>query len=169
MHLSRRNGGKTLWNGSSRASARAWNPLVTTYQEELLCLDELRRRMPELRAREQGMRAELQAILAQAADRRRFLRLAETLAVFLQRLQDSAESLDLTDRQKIVRLLVKEILVDEDAITIRHAIPVPSTTPTTGSAPPQSAGKSRPAGKSYLLRSGSEDLAMRECPDVRNA
>jgi site-specific DNA recombinase len=130
--------------------------LVTAYQEELLCLDELRRRMPELRAREQGMRAELQAILDQAADRMTFLRLAETLAAFLQRLQDSAESLDIADRQKIVRLLVKEILVDDDAITIRHSIPVPSTTPTIGTAPPPSTGKSRHADKSYLLRSGSD-------------
>lgn len=135
--------------------------LDTAYQEELLCLDELRRRMPELRAREQGMRAELQAILDQAADRMTFLRLAETLAAFLQRLQDSAESLDIADRQKIVRLLVKEILVDDDAITIRHSIPVPSTTPTTGTAPPPSTGKSRHADKSYLLRSGSDRRTLR--------
>ena len=38
--------------------------LLTAYQEDLLSLDELRRRMPDLRAREQSMLAELQAILA---------------------------------------------------------------------------------------------------------
>ena len=65
--------------------------LVTAYQEDLLPLDELRRRMPELRAREQSMRAELQAILDQAADRMSFLRLAETLTAFLQRLHELAE------------------------------------------------------------------------------
>jgi hypothetical protein len=53
--------------------------LLTAYQEDLLSLDELRRRMPELRAREESMRAERQAILDQAADRTSFLRLAETL------------------------------------------------------------------------------------------
>jgi site-specific DNA recombinase len=130
--------------------------LVTAYQEELLSLDELRSRMPELRARERGMRAELQAILDQAADRMSFLRLAETLASFLQRLHDSAESLDIADRQRIVRLLVKEVLVDDDTITIRHSIPVPSTPPQTGSELPPSNGKSYSADKCYLLRSGSD-------------
>lgn len=132
--------------------------LVTAYQEDLLSLDELRRRMPELRGREQGMRTELQAILDQAADRMSFLRLAETLTAFLQRLRESAESLEIVDRQRIVRLLVKEVLVDDDAIIIRHSIPTQSTTPPAGSEPPPSRGKSPTADQSYLLRSGS-DLA----------
>src|SRR5271154_5199495 len=75
--------------------------LVTASQEDLLPLDELRRRMPELRAREQSARAELQAILDQAADRMSLLRLAETLTAFLQRLHESAQSLEIADRQKI--------------------------------------------------------------------
>src|SRR5262245_49214328 len=51
--------------------------------------DELRSRMPELRAREQSVRAERQAILDQTADQISFLRLAETLTAFLQRLRQS--------------------------------------------------------------------------------
>src|SRR5712672_3388033 len=74
--------------------------LLTAYQEDLLSLDELRRRMPELRAREDSMRAERQAILDQAADRMSFLRLAETLTAFLQRLRQSAETLEIAERQK---------------------------------------------------------------------
>src|SRR5271166_2329403 len=128
--------------------------LVTAYQEDLLPLDELRRRMPELRAREQSMRAELQAILDQAADRMSFLRLAETLTAFLQRLHESAQSLEIADRQKIVRLLVKDILVDNDTITIRHSIPSHPRTPPPGTEPP-SGGKSQMDGQGYLLRSGS--------------
>jgi site-specific DNA recombinase len=129
--------------------------LVTAYQEELLSLGELRHRMPELRAREQSRRAELQAILDQATNRMSFLRLAETLTAFLQRLRESAETLETTDRQKIVRLLVKEVLVDNDTITIRHSIPIPSTTPPTGSEPLPPRAKSWTTAKSYLLRSGS--------------
>jgi site-specific DNA recombinase len=111
--------------------------------------------MPELRAREQGMRAELQAILVQATDRVSFLRLAETLTYFLQRLHQSAESLEIIDRQRVVRLLVKEVLVDDDAITIRHSISMPSTSTPTSSDPSPSPGKTSPAERSYLLRSGS--------------
>ena len=134
--------------------------LVTAYQEDLLPLDELRRRMPELRAREQSARAELQAILDQAADRMSFLRLAETLVAFLQRLHELAQSLEIADRQKIVRLLVKDILVDNDTITIRHSIPSHPRTPPHGTEPPSDA-KSQMDGQGYLLRSGSDDRALR--------
>jgi Recombinase zinc beta ribbon domain len=125
--------------------------LVTAYQEDLLPLDELRRRMPELRAREQSMRSELQAILDQAADRMSFLRLAETLTAFLQRLHESAQSLEIADRQKIVRILVKDILVDNDTITIRHSIPSHPRTPPPGTEP-HSDSKSQTADQGYLLR-----------------
>ena len=129
--------------------------LLTAYQEDLLSLDELRRRMPELRAREESMRAERQAILDQAADRTSFLRLAETLTAFLQRLHQSAETLEIAERQKVVRLLVKEVLVDNDTITIRHSIPAQAPTPPAGGAPLPSNGKLPVRDESYLLRSGS--------------
>ena len=53
------------------------------------------------------------------------------------------------DRQKIVRLLVKEILIGEDTITIRHSIPIPS-------APPQNGGSEALNGQNYLLCKGRE-------------
>src|SRR5262249_1523441 len=94
--------------------------LMTAYQEDLLPLDELRGRMPDLRQRERAMQAELQSIATQAQDRTSYLRLAETLSAFLSRLRSSAKALDITERQRIVRLLVKEILVAEETIIIRH-------------------------------------------------
>jgi site-specific DNA recombinase len=129
--------------------------LVTAYQEELLSLEELRHRMPELRARDQAIRAELQAILDQAADRLSFLRLAETLSAFLAWLRETVETLDIVGRQRIVRLVVKEVLVDDDAIVIRHSIPVRHSPPGDGE-PPVPAGRSSPGDRSYLLRSGSD-------------
>jgi site-specific DNA recombinase len=127
--------------------------LLTAYQEELLSLEQLRERMPMLRQRQQTLRAELQAITDQANDRAAFLRLAETLTVFLTRLRSAAETLSVIERQKIVRLLVKEILVGEDAITIRHSIPIPT-------APTQNGGSEAPGGQNYLLCKGSDDTAL---------
>jgi site-specific DNA recombinase len=97
--------------------------LLTAYQEELLSLDELRVRMPPLRQREQAMQAELQAINNQTADRVAYLRLAETLTAFLERLRSNADTLDIGQRQKIMRLLVKEVIVGKNLITIKHSIP----------------------------------------------
>src|SRR6201987_1659249 len=128
--------------------------LLTAYQEDLLSLDELRHR-------EESMRAERQAILDQAADQISFLRLAETLTAFLQRLRQSAETLEIAERQKVVRLLVREVLVDNDTITIRHSIPAQAPTPPAGGAPLSSNGKLRFRDESYLLRSGSDDPAWR--------
>ena len=49
--------------------------LLTAYQEDLLSLDELRHRMPDLRRREHAIRAELQSIADQTTDRTAYLRL----------------------------------------------------------------------------------------------
>ena len=111
--------------------------LLTAYQEELLSLEQLRERVPSLRQRQQTLRAELQAVVDQAGDHAKFLHLAETTAAFLGRLRDSANTLELIERQRIVRLVVKEILIGDDTIVIRHCIPIASTPPSSGGPPLQ--------------------------------
>jgi hypothetical protein len=106
--------------------------LMTAYQEDLLSLDCLRRRMPDVRKREQAIRTELNAIENELADPATYLRLAQTVTGFLARLRETAKTLDVSERQRIVRLLVKEIIVADDAIIIRHSIPAPSISPTGG-------------------------------------
>jgi site-specific DNA recombinase len=130
--------------------------LMTAYQEDLLSLDDLRRRMPELRKREQAIGGELSAIQNQLADRAGYLRLAETITSFLARLHATAKTLDVSERQRIVRLLVKEILVSNDAIVIRHSIPAPTGSPD-GGGPTSPPGGGRPSvgDPNYLLRTGS--------------
>lgn len=123
--------------------------LLTAYQEGLLSIEQLRERMPALRQRQQTLRAELQAIADQLNDRAAFLRLAETLTAFLARLRSAAETLSVIERQKIVRLLVKDILVAEDTITIRHCIPIPSS-------PAHKGGSEAPKDPNYLLCKGRD-------------
>jgi site-specific DNA recombinase len=130
--------------------------LLTAYQEDLLSLDDLRHRMPGLRQREQSLRGELQALRDRTAEEAAMLRLSETLASFLKRLRETAESLDIAGRQKILRLLVKEVLVDKDSITIRHSIPIPRDPDDVGKAEDATLDRSSPASPGYLLRSGSE-------------
>ncbi|HWO40025.1 MAG TPA: recombinase family protein [Candidatus Acidoferrum sp.] len=120
--------------------------LLNAYQEGLLSIEQLRERVPVLRQRQQTLRAELQAIADQTNDRAAFLRLAETLTAFLARLRSAAETLTVTERQRIVRLLVKDVLVGEDTITIRHSIPIPSG--------PSQNGGSQPENPNYLLCKG---------------
>src|SRR5258708_31105944 len=83
----------------------------------------------------------------QRKDRAGFLRLGETLTAFLARLRSAAETLSVIERQRIVRLLVKDVLVGEDTITIRHSIPIPS-------GPLQNGGSEPSDGQNYLLCKG---------------
>ena len=109
--------------------------------------------MPKLRRRQQTLQAELQSIADQTNDRAAYLRLTETLAKFLTRLRSFAQTLDLTERQRIVRLLVKEVLVGDDTIIIRHSIPIPSA-PSGNDTSQLSGPPSEANNTGYLLRSG---------------
>ena len=126
--------------------------LLSAYQEALMSIEQLRERMPGLRQREQALRAELQAIADQANDRAVFLRLAENLTAFLERLRGAADTLSITEQQRIVRLVVKDVLIGDDTITIRHSISVPPQGPPQGGNLPSS----RADGQKYLLCKGSD-------------
>ena len=126
--------------------------LINAYQEELITIDELRDRTPELRRQEKTLHRELQSAIGRAKDRDTYLRLAETLSGFLERLRSSAETLDIVERQRIVRLLVKEVLVNEEKIVIRHSIPLSGS--PGGGPDPSKTGNDAPENDSYLLRSG---------------
>ena len=98
--------------------------LLTAYQEDLVSLEQLRERMPLLRQREQTLRHELNALVEQTRERAAHLRLAETLSAFLTRLRAAAAAatLDIVEWQRIVRLVVKEVLVNDDTIVIRQPV-----------------------------------------------
>jgi site-specific DNA recombinase len=132
---------------------RRMERLLTAYQEALLSLDELRRRMPELRQREQRQQAELNALHTQVADQVAYLRLAQTLSTFLENLRANVKTLNVLDRQRITRLLVKEVIVGHDSITIRHSIPNAVRSPSGNSGTsrmPGSAGGDT-SDTNYLL------------------
>jgi site-specific DNA recombinase len=98
--------------------------MITAFSEQLLTIDELRSRMPDLRAREANLRNQIQAAEAQTADRGAYLKLAQDLSGFLGQLHHAADTAAVPERQRILRLLVKDILIGPDTITIRHHIPI---------------------------------------------
>jgi len=137
--------------------------LVTAYQESLVTLEQLRHRMPELRRQERAAQSELLSLAEATADQSKYLRLMETLAQFRERLRARADSLEVGQRQKILRLLVKEILVGKETITIRHSIPEPhsgggGSDKSSGPAPMAPTPSS---GEGYLLRTGSRNPTLR--------
>jgi site-specific DNA recombinase len=134
--------------------------MIEALAEQLITIDELRARMPHLRAREQNLRSQIDALDAQAADRQAYLKLADDIEGFLSRLHASAGTASTEERQKVLRLLVKDVLIGPEKITIRHRIPVRDTHPATGRRTPDSdtEGDHRPG---YPLRWGRGDPALR--------
>jgi site-specific DNA recombinase len=135
--------------------------LITAYQEGLVSLLQLRERMPELNKKAKAVEAELQSLATGAIDDARYLQLEENLNGFRKKLQARAKTLDVRERQQILRMLVKEILVDSDSLTIRHSIPIPQTGPVPREPQPAYSTPSVTSQQpGYLLRTRSSKAAV---------
>src|SRR4051794_38269282 len=138
-------------------ASQAIDRLIGAYQEQLITLDELRARMPGLRARETSLRQQIQALDTQLADREVYLKLADNLEDFLTGLREKAATATVPERQQVLRLLVKDVLVGPEKITIRHRIPIRHT--PADSSPDTDAEDGRP--RHCQLRWRSQDAALR--------
>jgi len=130
--------------------------LLDAYQEDLLQLDELRSRMPALRKREAALKSELNSIESAASDQHAILRVADNIDNFLFQLRKTANTMEVLERQKVLRLVVKKVLIDDETINIKHSVPFAISSKTNLSL--ESAKI-----PSYLLRSGSHNPTLR-CP-----
>ncbi|MGI8414583.1 MAG: hypothetical protein ACR2QA_19285 [Solirubrobacteraceae bacterium] len=119
--------GETIAAELTRAG-RAISRLVDAYQDEQITLDELRARMPELRRRESALRTEHDAIEAEIDDAANYLKLADTIESFTSRLTHGLDDMDTSEQARIMQLIVRDVLIggDDETVTIRHSIPLPS-------------------------------------------
>ena len=142
-------------------AAASVTAMIEAYSEQLITIDELRARMPHLRSREANLRGQIDALDARAADRDAYLKLADDLEGFLAQLRGNAATATVEDRQRVLRLLVKDILIGPEKITIRHRIPTrPGGSGARQRDPgPDTEGDHRP---DYLLRWGRDQPAAAE-------
>src|SRR5580765_393305 len=157
--------------GLRREQARLENHierLVSAYQEGLVTFEQLRQRMPDLQKRSQAVESELHSLEMAVVDETRYLKLAESLAGFRTKLRVRAQTLDVRERQQLLRLLVKEILVGADALTIRHSIRIPPSGPSSDAPPSPDACPSEPAMTlGYRLRTRSHWTSLRSSLHAR--
>ena len=113
---------------SSRNQTRM-RRLLDAYQEGLVTLDELRERNVPMQTRQRAVLSELDALRTAKLDRQFRLALATTVARFLERMREAAGSLSIAERQRIVRLLVREVRIGKDSVTICHSIPLTDLPP----------------------------------------
>jgi len=98
--------------------------LLDAYQEGLLPLTDLRQRIPDLKKRESVLNTEIKSLEMDFIDQQQRLQLTENLEEVTKRLRQSANSLNILDRQKLLRLIVKEVLLSPEGVTIKHLIPI---------------------------------------------
>jgi len=103
--------------------AAAIKRLLVAYEADLVSLDELRRRMPDLRKQERNLTTEIESLDGRLTSEEIYLKLAENLEGFLAHLRDGATNTSVRERQRILRLVVREVLVDTDSVVIRHTMP----------------------------------------------
>ncbi len=142
-------------------AATSITAMIEAFSEQLLTIDELRAKMPHLRARQANLRGQLDALDAQAADRDAYLTLAGDLEGFLAQLRGNATTATVEDRQRVLRLLVKDVLIGPEKITIRHRIPAPAggSGARHRDPEPDTEGDHRPG---YLLRWGRDQPVLAE-------
>jgi len=97
--------------------------LLDAYQEGLIPISQLRKRMPELQKRANTAEKELENLRAHelALDQRLQLLDVES---FTSQVDENVNHLDIKEKKKILRLLVKEIVVGDDTLEIKHSIPL---------------------------------------------
>jgi len=146
---------RTRLQAALAKAAASVTAMIEAYSEQLITIDELRARMPHLRSREANLRSQLDALDAQAADRDAYLKLADDLEGFLAQLRGNAATATVEDRQRVLRLLVKDILIGPEKITIRHRIPARPGSPAARQHDPgpDTEGDHR---RDYLLRWGRD-------------
>jgi site-specific DNA recombinase len=110
--------------------------LLDAYQEDLLSLSGLRERAPALKKKIAALENERANLNVRAIEDQRWRDINHSLDSFVARMNQTAQTLTNAERQKIVRLLVKQIDVGKDTITIHHSIPVEQggTSPGTESS-----------------------------------
>lgn len=103
--------------------SQSMDKLLDAYQEGLITIGQLRIRMPELQKRVNTTEKELESLKNHelALDQR--LQYLDA-ASFKNQLGVNVNQLDIKEKKKILRLLVKEVVVGDDSIDIRHSIPL---------------------------------------------
>ena len=142
-------------------AATSITAMVEAFSEQLITIDELRAKMPHLRAREASLRGQLDALDAQAADRDAYLKLADDLEGFLARLRGSTATATTEDRRRVLRLLVKDVLIGPEKITIRHRIPAREPAGSSGGGRHDTTDTEGDMRQSYALCWGRGHAALR--------
>jgi len=105
---------------------KSTDKLLDAYEEsDCLTLKQLKERMKKLNQKKNNIKREMDAIEAHSIKKRKEVDMKKSLEFFVKSLDLSSEKMSVVDKQKVVRLLIDDIIIGDD-ITVNHCIPLAS-------------------------------------------
>jgi hypothetical protein len=130
--------------------------LIDAYQAAAITLAELQERRRQIEDHGRHLQARLDEIRCQRSGREQELRLLQGLEAFCEGIRDALIDPPFETKQKVLRLVIDRVVVEEDRLVIRHVVP---TTPA-GLQP-----HSRQAGE--LQRGQKRGHALGRAPEAQ--
>jgi chromosome segregation ATPase len=105
--------------------------LPDLYQAGSISLEEIQGRLEQIRTGIQHLRQEWKLLQDEKHPQLKQLQLIEKFETFTQQLDTNLNNLEFEQKKRLVRLFVKEVIVDAvtEEIIIRHTLPLDNTTP----------------------------------------
>lgn len=111
------------WQRRQRELAKQWQRLLDLYQEDLIDKPQLRQRKDLIEAEQQRLTHRLQHALRQQQAQQYETDLALTCQAFARQVEAALASPSFETQQDVIRLLIDHIVVEDQAITIKHIVP----------------------------------------------
>ena len=97
--------------------------LIDAYQAAAITLSELQERRRQVEGRVRHLQARLGELRHQRAAREQELRLLQGLAAFCDGIRDALVAPPFETKQKVLRLVIDRVVIEEDRLVIRHVVP----------------------------------------------
>ena len=112
------------WEAQLRRLDREEQRLLDAYQAEAIELDELKKRREQIQIRKQILTMQRDQEQRLRCERQTAKEVWADLRAFCERVRSRLDEATLAERQRILQLLIERVIVGEDALEIRHVIPL---------------------------------------------
>lgn len=113
----------TRLQARQRALQRQWSRLLDAFQEGLLDKAELRQRKARFEAQQQSLAQRLRELTRQQRQQQAKAKMLADFDTYCQKIQQTLVDPSPQLKQEVIRLLVDHIVVEKEAIIIKHIIP----------------------------------------------
>jgi site-specific DNA recombinase len=143
------------WEGQLRRLAREEQRLLDAYQAEVIDLAELKERRQQIAVRRQALTTQREQLTCLQGQRRTAQEIWADLKSFCERVRGRLADATLAEKQQLLHLLIERVIVGEDALEIRHVIPLRRLKPEAiAPAPPDGSDEGSGPGEALPQEAG---------------